>query len=71
MNTIIPTTTFEPTELAFLQRVFNNACAERGLTGKSGAASDLAARIIELYQQGARNERDLAIQLAKSTLLTN
>ncbi len=71
MNPIIPTTTFEPIELALMQRVFNHACAERGLTGKSGAAIDLAVRIIELYQQGARNERDLAIQLAKSTLLTN
>lgn len=59
MNTAVLTNTFEPNELAFLQRFFNDLCVERGLAGGSLAASDLAARIIQLYQHGVRDEKDL------------
>ncbi|MBP1842670.1 hypothetical protein J2046_000924 [Rhizobium petrolearium] len=63
MNPAVLTSTFEPNELAFLKRLFDGLCAERGLTGGSLAANDLAARIIQLYQQGVRDEKDLQIQL--------
>lgn len=66
MNPAILTNTFEPNELAFLQRFFDDMCMERGLTGGSLAANDLAAKIIHLYQQGARDEKDLQIQLTGS-----
>jgi hypothetical protein len=63
MNPAILTNTFEPTELAFLQRFFDDACVERGLLGGSLAATNLASQIIQLYQQGVRDEKDLQIQL--------
>lgn len=63
MNPAILTNTFEPTELAFLQRLFDDMCAERGVTGGSLAANNLAAQIIQLYQQGVRDEKDLQIHL--------
>jgi hypothetical protein len=64
MNPAIPTSTFEPSELAFLQRFFDGLCAEHGLTGNSVAGNNLAAQIIQLYQQGVRDEKGLQIQLA-------
>ncbi len=63
MNPAVLTNTLEPGDLAFLKRFFDGICAERGLTGESVAANNLAARIIHLYQQGVRNERELEIQL--------
>lgn len=63
MNPAVLTSTFEPNELAFLKRFFDGLCAERGLVGESLAANDLAARIIQLYQQGVRDEKDLQTQL--------
>ena len=66
MNPAILTHTFEPTDLAFLQRFFDDTCAERGLAGESPAASTLAARIIKLYQQGARDEKHLQNQLLET-----
>jgi len=63
MNPAPAMNTFEPNELAFLQRVFDGWCVERGITGGSLSASNLAAQIIQLYQQGVRDEKDLQIQL--------
>ncbi|CDZ36225.1 hypothetical protein NOJ28_13290 [Neorhizobium galegae] len=63
MNAAVLTNTFEPTELAFLQRLFDEICAERGLAGGSLAANNLAAQIIQLYQQGVRDPRDMQIHL--------
>ncbi|MBP2557545.1 hypothetical protein J2857_000296 [Neorhizobium galegae] len=63
MNAAVLTTTFEPTELAFLQRLFDEICAERGLAGGSLAANNLAAQIFQLYQQGVRDPRELYIHL--------
>jgi len=68
MNPAIPpamhTGTFEPTDLEFLQRFFQNACAERGVEDNTAAASNLAAQIIRLYQQGVRKEIDLKTELS-------
>ncbi|CAD7039203.1 hypothetical protein REJC140_00723 [Pseudorhizobium endolithicum] len=55
--------TFEPQELACIQRLFSGACAERGLSNRGDAANDLAARIFELYRQGVREEKDLRFHL--------
>ena len=71
MNPAILTHTFEPSELAFLQRCLNALCAERGLEGSSVAANDLAVQILHLYQQGVRNERDLHIQLGGMAQIRN
>ncbi|MCB5203621.1 hypothetical protein LH464_14175 [Neorhizobium sp. T786] len=57
------TSTFEPQDLAFLQKVFTTVCAERGLSGDSDAASDLAGQMFQLYQQGIREEKDLQARL--------
>lgn len=64
MNPAILTNTFEPSELAFLQRLFDGICAEHGVAGGSVAANNLAAQIIQLYQQGVRDEKGLQHQLA-------
>ncbi len=69
MNAAILTHTFEPSELAFLQRLFDDVRAERGLTGGSLAANNLAAQIIQLYQQGVRDPRDMQARLAADALL--
>ena len=53
------TNTFEPNELAFLERLFKDLCASKGIVGDSIGENDLAARIIELYQQGVRDEQRL------------
>ncbi|WP_117192188.1 hypothetical protein [Rhizobium terrae] len=66
MNAAVLTNTFEPSELAFLQRFFDDFCAEHGLAGGSHGANDLAARIIALYQQGVRDEKNLHFQLSAS-----
>ncbi len=63
MNPAVLTTTLEPHDLAFLKRVFDGICANRGLAGESPAANDLAARIIHLYQQGIRSEKELEIRI--------
>ncbi|AYD02444.1 hypothetical protein [Neorhizobium sp. NCHU2750] len=53
------TSTFEPAELAFLKRVFDDVCLEHGLTDGSNAASDVAAQMIQLYQGGIKDEGSL------------
>jgi hypothetical protein len=68
MNTSSLTHAFEPAELAFLQRFFDGACVERGLPGGSVAANNLAAQIIQLYQQGVRDEQDLNAHLGGEML---
>ncbi len=51
--------TFEPQDLAHMQRLFSAACAELGIDGRGEAVNDLAARVFKLYQQGVRDESDL------------
>ncbi|MDR6817311.1 hypothetical protein J2X76_002484 [Neorhizobium sp. 2083] len=64
MNAAVLTHAFEPSELAFLQRLFDDICAERGLPTGGPVASTLAAQIIQLYQQGVRDPRELQDHLA-------
>lgn len=53
------TSTFDPNELAFLKRVFDNVCLEHGLQGGSTQASDVAIEMIHLYQRGMKDEKSL------------
>lgn len=53
------TNTFDPNELAFLKRVFDNVCVEHGLAGGSTQASDVAIEMINLYQRGVKDEKSL------------
>lgn len=53
------TSTFDPHELAFLKRVFDDVCLQRGLTGGSTQASDVAVEMIQLYQRGMKDEKSL------------
>ncbi len=55
----VETNTFDPKELAFLKRVFDDLCIERGLHGDSAAASDVAVEMIHLYQRGVKDETSL------------
>lgn len=63
MNPVPHSSIFEPRELAFLQSLFHDVCVERGLEGESMAAKNLAAQIIDLYQQGIRDKDSLQIRL--------
>lgn len=53
------TNTFDPNELAFLKRVFDDVCMEHGLSGSSAAASNVAVEMIQLYQRGVKDEKSL------------
>ncbi|WP_313198953.1 hypothetical protein [Rhizobium sp.] len=55
----VETHTFDPNELAFLKRVFDDVCIEHGLPGSSTAASDVAIEMIQLYQRGVKDEKSL------------
>lgn len=59
MNPAVMTNTFEPSELAFLKRVLNDVCLERGVTDGSATATELAAEMIHLYQLGIKDEPSL------------
>lgn len=50
---------FDPKELTFLKRVFDDVCVEHGLRGGSAAASDVAVTMIQLYQRGVKDEKSL------------
>lgn len=63
MHESFSATTFEPHDLAFLQKLFTTVCAEKGLNGDSAAANDLAAQMFQLYQQGIREEHALQTRL--------
>jgi hypothetical protein len=50
---------FEPNELAFLKRLLDDVCLERGVNGASAAATEMAAEMIQLYQRGVTDEASL------------
>lgn len=64
--TQLASSTFEPRELAFIQRCFADICGRRGLQGNTEAATDLAAQIFDLYKHGVRNEQDLYARLDRA-----
>ncbi|MFN7092477.1 MAG: hypothetical protein ACK4P4_18235 [Allorhizobium sp.] len=53
-----------PAELQMLQRVFDSACGRRDLHKASRDAQDMAATIVGLYENGLREEQQLAARLA-------
>lgn len=52
-------TTLEPGELDLLQEVFDSVRKAKGIEIHSTDASNIAARIIELYQSGVRDREQL------------
>lgn len=50
---------FDPNDLTFLKRVFDDVCVEHGLHGGSAAASNVAVTMIQLYQRGVKDEKSL------------
>ncbi|MFN7102850.1 MAG: hypothetical protein ACK4N1_09510 [Pseudorhizobium sp.] len=56
--------TFEPQELALLQRCYIDIYSKRRVAGGQDAANRLAAQILELYQAGVRDESELRARLA-------
>lgn len=51
--------TFDPSELTFLKKVFDQVCVEHGVAGGSATASNVAAEMIQLYQRGVKDEKSL------------
>jgi hypothetical protein len=58
---------FEPNDLAFLKRVFDDVCVERGLADGSTAASNVAAEMIQLYQSGVKDEKSLHLHFGQKS----
>ena len=56
---------FEPEHLEILQRVFDQACLDRGISGEGTDAEDLAEAIILLFHAGIVSEAELNIVLMK------
>lgn len=59
-----PATPIEPEELTILQEVFDKICERRGIRKNTEAAERAAADLIDLYQHGIRNERQLLVMLS-------
>jgi|TARA_R110002012_G_scaffold155562_2_gene316450 hypothetical protein len=59
-----PRSAFQPEDLELLQRVFENACARRGIVGEAPQAAELAAMLIDLFQCGIRGEKQLLTMLS-------
>lgn len=51
--------TLEPSDLEFLQSVFDGIRQSKGIEIRSSDASHIAAQIIELYQAGVRDPDEL------------
>jgi hypothetical protein len=56
--------TFEPQELALLQRCYAGASIQRRLLGDADEANRLAAQIFQLYRDGVRDETELRARLS-------
>ena len=56
---------FEPEQLEILQRVFDQACIDRGHSRVGIDAEILAATIIRLFHTGIVSEADLHVALDK------
>ena len=59
MNPAAISNTFEPSELAFLKRIYDDVRTERGVADGSAAATELAAEMFHLYQRGVKDELSL------------
>ena len=56
---------FEPEQLEILQRVFDQACIDRGYLRTHAKAEDLAAVIMRLFNTGIVSEANLTVALNK------
>ncbi|MBZ9989331.1 hypothetical protein LB572_19705 [Mesorhizobium sp. BH1-1-5] len=52
-----------PDDLVVLKRVYDLICAERGITGGSSEASDLAAEAMRLFSAGVFDEATIGRRL--------
>jgi hypothetical protein len=59
MNSWTDPGTFQPEEIDFLQRVFDDACQTHGVTPGTAVSEDLAAAILMSYQAGMRDRQVL------------
>lgn len=55
-----------PSELEMLQGIFDQICQLRRIGPESAAAGVVARRLIDLFQHGIRNERQLLVMLSGS-----
>jgi hypothetical protein len=56
-------TPIDPDELAMMQRVFDHVCNVRQIQKRGHEATTLAASIVNMYQHGIRDERQLTLMM--------
>ena len=61
-HTLVPSA-ISPEELVMLQRVFDQACASRGLLKSSPEAMSVAEMLMDIFQSGIRAEQQLIAML--------
>jgi hypothetical protein len=54
-----------PEDLNFCKAAFDQICAAQGVDPHSDDAGEIAALIIELYRQGVRDSRQLAVMVGQ------
>jgi hypothetical protein len=64
MQSSTPPTMLEPQDLEFLQACFDEVRREHGLSDRTRVATDVAAQMIELYQNGIRDPSELTRRLS-------
>ncbi|GLS30737.1 hypothetical protein SAMN04488498_1298 [Mesorhizobium albiziae] len=61
---------FEPEQLEILQRVFDQACIDRGYPRTGLDAEELASMILRLFHRGIMSEASLTVALDKESRKT-
>lgn len=64
MHQIPQSTMLEPQDLKFLQSCFDTIRRKHGLDADTRAATDVAAQIFTLYENGIRDRAELERQLS-------
>lgn len=62
-HTFVPSI-IDPEELVMLQRVFDELCAQRGITKSTPEAMGVAETLMDLFQSGIRTEEQLLAMLS-------
>jgi hypothetical protein len=60
MTFFYPSPPIDPVGLAMLQRIFDSACESRDIQKAGTDGENLAAALVQLYEQGIRQEDQLA-----------
>jgi hypothetical protein len=61
MTTCHPSPPIDPVGLAMLQRIFDSACKTRNIARGGTDGENLAATLVQLYEQGIRQEHQLTL----------